>query len=254
MNSKTQVYLVGAGPGDPGLMTVKGLRCIQQADVVLYDKLANPEFLKEAPESAELVYVGKTKGNHPLPQDDINKLIVEKAQPGKVVVRLKGGDPYVFGRGGEEAQYLEKIGVPFEVVPGVTAGFAAAAYSGIPVTHRDCTTSVTLVTGHSKSGDKEQPTINWNCLAPGDGTLVFYMGLSNLDTICRELIAHGRPAETPLGIISCATTAQQMTVISTLENAPQQVSEMAIPTPAVIIVGKVVALRDKLRWFDKDSA
>ncbi len=250
MKRETQVYLVGAGPGDPGLITVKGLRCLQQADVVLYDKLVNPEFLKEVPNGAELIYVGKVKGHHLLPQEEINKLLVEKAQPGRVVVRLKGGDPFVFGRGGEEAQYLEEIGVPFEVVPGVTAGFAAAAYSGIPVTHRDCTTSVTLVTGHTKMDNNEQPKVNWQCLAPGDGTLVFYMGLGNLDTICRELIAHGRPINTPVGIISCATTSRQMTVVSTLENALQKIQGMEIPTPAVIIVGEVVSLRDKLRWFD----
>ncbi|MDH3998501.1 MAG: uroporphyrinogen-III C-methyltransferase, partial [Desulfuromonadales bacterium] len=176
MNTKTQVYLVGAGPGDVGLMTVKGLQCLQRADVVLYDKLVNPELLEQAPEGAELIYVGKMKGNHLRPQPEINQLLAEKAAPGRVVVRLKGGDPYVFGRGGEEAQHLEASGVPFEVVPGVTAGFAAAAYAGIPVTHRDCTTSVTLVTGHAKGDATDQPKVNWQCLAPGDGTLVFYMG------------------------------------------------------------------------------
>lgn len=250
MKKDTQVYLVGAGPGDAGLMTVKGLWCLQKADVVLYDKLVSKELLKEAPEGAELIYVGKQKGNHLLPQEQINSLLAEKACFGRVVVRLKGGDPYVFGRGGEEAEYLQSQSVPFEVVPGVTAGFAAAAYAGIPVTHRDCTTSVTLVTGHAKGENTDQPKVSWASLAPGDGTLVFYMGLSNLDTICNELIAHGRPGETPLAIISRATTAEQFTLTTTLVDAPRKVAEVNMPTPAVIIVGEVVAMRDQLRWFD----
>lgn len=250
MEKETQVYLVGAGPGDTGLITVKGLKCLQKADVVLYDKLVNCELLEEAPEGAECIYVGKQKGNHLLPQEQINRLLAEKASEGKVVVRLKGGDPYVFGRGGEEAEYLQSQSITFEVVPGVTAGFAAAAYAGIPVTHRDCTTSVTLVTGHAKGQDFEQPKVDWSLLAPGDGTLVFYMGLSNLDTICGELIAHGRSGETPVAIVSCATTEQQQTIVATLANAPQKIIEHEISTPAVIIVGEVVALRDKLRWFD----
>jgi uroporphyrinogen III methyltransferase/synthase len=251
MNKEVQVYLVGAGPGDIGLMTVKGLKCLQNANVVLYDKLVNTELLEEAPEGAELIYVGKQKGNHLLPQDQINALLVEKACPDQVVVRLKGGDPYVFGRGGEEAEHLQSQSIPFEVVPGVTAGFAAAAYAGIPVTHRDCTTSVTLVTGHAKGGDNDQPKVNWPSLAPGDGTLVFYMGLSNLDTICRELIAHGRPGVTPVAIISRATTAEQFTLTTTLDDASQKAAEVDVPTPAVIIVGEVVTMRDQLRWFDK---
>lgn len=254
MKKETQVYLVGAGPGDTGLITVKGLKCLQKADVVLYDKLVNRELLDEAPKGAEFIYVGKQKGNHLLPQDQINQLLAEKAMVGKVVVRLKGGDPYVFGRGGEEAEYLQSQSIPFEVVPGVTAGFAAAAYAGIPVTHRDCTTSVTLVTGHAKGGHPEQPKVNWSSLAPGDGTLVFYMGLSNLDTICRELIAYGRPGETPLAIISQATTVDQLEVTTTLADASMKVSEIDVPTPAVIIVGEVVAMRDQLRWFDTSQA
>lgn len=253
MVKEIQVYLVGAGPGDVGLMTVKGLRCLKKADVVLYDKLVNKELLQEAPEGAELIYVGKQKGDHILPQDQINKLIVEKACPGQVVVRLKGGDPFVFGRGGEEAEYLQSQSIPFEVVPGVTAGFAAAAYAGIPVTHRDCTTSVTLVTGHAKGESTDQPKVNWPSLAPGDGTLVFYMGLSNLDTICKELIAHGRSRDTPVAIISRATTPDQFTLTTVLDDAPRKVAEVNVPTPAVIIVGEVVAMRDKLRWFDMDQ-
>jgi uroporphyrin-III C-methyltransferase len=252
VDNKTQVYLVGAGPGDTGLITVKGLRCLQQADVVLYDKLANPQFLEEAPDGAELIYVGKVKGHHLLPQEQINELLEEKAQPGLVVVRLKGGDPYIFGRGGEEAQHLEQAGIPFEVVPGITAGFAAAAYAGIPVTHRDCTTSVSLITGHAKPGNNGQSEINWKALASGNGTLVFYMGLGNIATICQELISNGRAACTPVAIISCATTEQQQTFTTTLGEAPQQAEQNKIPTPSVIVVGEVVALRDQLRWFDSE--
>jgi uroporphyrin-III C-methyltransferase len=246
---KTQVYLVGAGPGDAGLITVKGLRCLQQADVVLYDKLANPQFLQEAPEGAELIYVGKDKGHHILPQEQINRLLEEKARPGRIVVRLKGGDPFIFGRGGEEAQHLERAGIPFEVVPGITAGFAAAAYAGIPVTHRDCTTSVSLITGHSKPG-RQEPDLNWQALASGNGTLLFYMGLSNLAMICERLMTHGRAAETPVAIICHATTARQKTLVTTLAEASRQVAEHNIAPPAVIVVGKVVSLRDQLRWFD----
>jgi len=246
---KTQVYLVGAGPGDAGLITVKGLRCLRQADVVLYDKLANPQFLQEAPEGAELIYVGKDKGHHILPQQQINRLLEEKARPGRIVVRLKGGDPFIFGRGGEEAQHLERVGIPFEVVPGVTAGFAAAAYAGIPVTHRDCTTSVSLITGHSKPG-RQEPDLNWPALAAGNGTLLFYMGLSNLAMICARLMTHGRAADTPVAIISHATTAQQTTLVTTLGEASRQAAEHHIAPPAVIVVGEVVALRDQLRWFD----
>jgi uroporphyrin-III C-methyltransferase len=252
VNHKTQVYLVGAGPGDTGLITVKGLRCLQQADVVLYDKLANPKFLEEAPDGAELIYVGKVKGNHLLPQEQINELLEEKAQPGRIVVRLKGGDPYIFGRGGEEAQHLGKVGVPFEVVPGITAGFAAATYAGIPVTHRDCTTSVSLITGHAKPGNEEQSDVDWKALASGNGTLVFYMGLSNIATICQELIRNGRAASTPVAIVSCATTERQQTFTTTLGEAPQKAEKNKIPTPSVIVVGEVVSLREQLRWFDSD--
>jgi len=246
---KTQVYLVGAGPGDTGLITVKGLRCLQQADVVLYDKLANPQLLQEAPEDAELIYVGKDKGHHILPQEQINRLLEEKARPGRIVVRLKGGDPFIFGRGGEEAQHLERAGIPYEVVPGITAGFAAAAYAGIPVTHRDCTTSVSLITGHPKPG-RQEPDLNWQALASGNGTLLFYMGLSNLAKICAQLKTHGRAVDTPVAIICHATTARQKTLVTTLGEASRQAAEHNIAPPAVIVVGEVVALRDQLRWFD----
>lgn len=250
MENKTQVYLVGAGPGDTGLMTVKGMRCLQQADVVLYDKLSNPAFLAEVSPEAELIYVGKVKGNHSLPQEQINDLLVEKARPGRTVVRLKGGDPYIFGRGGEEAQRLADANVPFEVIPGITSAFAASAYAGIPMTHRDFTTSVSLITGHVNVRKDEASDIDWQALASGHGTLAFYMGLGNIGTICRQLIAHGRADSTPVAVISRATTADQQTLTATLSDAAQKVEEHNIPTPALIIVGEVVSLRNELRWFD----
>jgi len=250
VNNKSKVYLVGAGPGDTGLITVKGLRCLQQADVVLYDKLSNPAFLQEAPDHAQLIYVGKMQGTHAIPQDKINQLLVEKAQAGNTVVRLKGGDPYIFGRGGEEAQLLAEAGVPFEVVPGITSGFAAAAYAGIPLTHRDFTTSVSLITGHGSANKNNNSHIDWHALSSGNTTLVFYMGLSNISTICQNLIANGRPEDTPVAIISQATTARQRTLVATLGDAPQQVASKKIATPALIIVGQVVNLRKQLSWFD----
>ena len=243
------VYLIGAGPGDPGLITVKGLECLRRADVVVYDYLANPVFLDEAPPDAERIYVGKKKGCHHQPQDRINELLEEKAREGKVVARLKGGDPYVFGRGGEEAIHLHHAGIPFEVVPGVTAGFAAAAYAGIPLTHRDYTTSLGLVTGHEDPA-KKMSTLDWEKLATGVGTLVFYMGMANLPLIAEKLIAHGRPAATPVAVIRWATTPRQQTLVATLGDVVAKVSESGIKPPAVIVVGDVVELREELRWFD----
>ncbi len=243
------VYLVGAGPGDPGLITVKGAQCLRRADVVVYDYLANPELLEQAPEGAELIYVGKRKGLHHLPQDQINELLVEKAQQGKVVVRLKGGDPYVFGRGGEEALQLRRAGIAFEVVPGITAAFAAAAYAGIPLTHRDFTTSLALVTGH-EDPSKKMSSLDWEKLATGVGTLVFYMGMANLELITEQLMRHGRPPSTPVAIIRWATKPVQETLMATLGNLVDKVRESGFKPPAVIVVGEVVALREQLRWFD----
>jgi uroporphyrinogen III methyltransferase/synthase len=243
------VYLVGAGPGDPGLITVKGLACLRRADVVVYDYLANPVFLENAPAAAERIYVGKRKGCHHTPQDEINALLAEKARQGKTVVRLKGGDPYVFGRGGEEARHLAREGVPFEVVPGVTAGFAAAVYAGIPLTHRDFTTSLGLVTGHEDPA-KKMSTLDWEKLATGVGTLIFYMGMANLPLIAEKLVAHGRPASTPVAVIRWATTPRQQTLTATLGDVVEKVRESGIKPPAVILVGEVVGLREELRWFD----
>ena len=242
------VYLIGAGPGDPGLITVRGLECLRRAEVVIYDYLANPDFLREAP-NAEHLYVGKTRGCHHTPQERINALLAERAGQGKIVVRLKGGDPYVFGRGGEEAQFLARAGIPFEVVPGVTAGFAAAVYAGIPLTHRDFTTSLGLVTGHENPA-KRVSSLDWEKLATGVGTLVFYMGIANLPLIAERLMAHGRPPQTPVALVRWATTPRQQTLVATLETVVEQVRETGFKPPAVIIVGEVVGLREELRWFD----
>ncbi len=244
------VYLIGAGPGDPGLITVKGRDCLRRADVVVYDYLANPAFLRELPEHAERIYVGKKAGNHHRPQEKINELLIAEAREGKVVVRLKGGDPYIFGRGGEEALCLQQAGIPFEVVPGVTSGFAAGAYAGIPLTHRDYTTSLGLVTGH-ENPEKKMSSLDWEKLATGLGTLVFYMGMANLALISKQLIAHGRPASTPVAVIRWATTPRQQTLVATLGDVVEKVAEAQIKPPAIIVVGEVVSLREELRWFDK---
>ncbi|MCA1797164.1 MAG: uroporphyrinogen-III C-methyltransferase [Geobacteraceae bacterium] len=251
MNTTTRVYLVGAGPGDSGLITLKGKRCLQRAEVVLYDRLCNPALLGDVAPAAEQIYVGKNMGNHALPQEQINALLVERARAGKVVVRLKGGDPFVFGRGGEEIDTLAAAGIPYEVVPGVTAGFAAGAYAGIPLTHRDFTTSVTLVTGHVNTRKDPQRDINWAALALSDSTLVFYMGLTNIATICTRLIDHGRAADTPVAVVSNASTPKQRTLIATLADAAQEVECQAVTSPAVILIGEVVRLHERLDWFQR---
>ena len=209
------VYLVGAGPGDPGLITVRGLALLRRADVVVYDQLASPELLKEAPAGAELLYVGKKAGAHAVPQGGINELLVQRARAGLTVVRLKGGDPFVFGRGGEEAEELAAAGIPFEVVPGVTSAVAVPAYAGIPVTHRRYTTLVTFITGH-EDPTKEASTIPWAALGQNPGTLVFLMGVKNLAENCRRLVDAGRAAETPAAVIQSGTTLTQRTVVGTL--------------------------------------
>lgn len=243
------VYLVGAGPGDPGLITVKGCDCLRLADVVVYDYLANPCFLEQAPAAAERIYVGKRKGLHHYPQEKITDLLLELAAAGKTVVRLKGGDPFVFGRGGEEAQALAAAGVRFEIVPGVTSAVAAAAYAGIPMTHRDFTTTLGFVTGHEDPA-KKLSSLDWDKLATAVGTLVFYMGMANLENICQQLIAHGRSPETPVAIIRWATTPRQETLTGNLTTIVEQVRSTGFKPPALIFVGEVVELRDSLRWFD----
>jgi uroporphyrinogen III methyltransferase/synthase len=247
--SKGLVYLVGAGPGDPGLITVKGLACLQKADVVVYDRLASPALLRQAPRGCEMIDVGKSPRRHTLSQEAINALLVEKALAGKVVVRLKGGDPFLFGRGGEEAEALAEAGVPFEVVPGVTSAIAAPAYAGIPVTHRDQTSTFAVVTGH-EDPTKTDSSVDWQKLATGVGTLVCLMGIGNLPQIIAKLIEHGRYPHTPVAIVQQGTEARQKTVTGTLADIVEKAREADIRPPAVTIVGEVVALREKLRWFD----
>ncbi len=244
------VYLVGAGPGDPGLITVKGVDCISRADVVIYDYLASPALLAHANPDAEMIYVGKKGGDHTLPQAGINDLIVEKARLGRQVARLKGGDPFIFGRGGEEAEVLIQAGVPFEVVPGVTAAIGASAYAGIPLTHRDYTSDVAFVTGH-EDPTKAESSIDWKALATGIGTLVFFMGVKNLATIAANLVANGRTADTPVAVIRWGTTTRQQTVTGTLATIETDVRQAGIKAPAIIIVGQVVRLRDAMQWFEK---
>ena len=241
------VYLVGAGPGDPGLLTLRGLRCLQAAGVVVYDALVNPALLRHAPR-AEHIYVGKQAERHSLPQEEIQRILIEHARQGHQVVRLKGGDPFVFGRGGEEALALADAGIPFEIVPGVTAGIAAPAYAGIPVTQRGLATSVTFITGHF-AGDERALSIDFEHLSP-QGTLVFYMGVAALPEICKALVRHGWPGDTPCAVIEWATYARQRTVSGTLNDLPDAVNAAGIGAPSIIVVGHVAALRDRLAWFE----
>lgn len=242
-----RVYLIGAGPGDPGLLTLKGKRCLEQADVVVYDALANPRLLHYARPGAELIYAGKTAGQHTLPQEEIGRLLVAQAREGKVVARLKGGDPFIFGRGGEEAEDLAAAGIPFEVVPGVTSAVAAPAYAGIPLTHREFTSTVAFITGH-EDPTKEETGIAWDKIATGIGTLVFLMGVGQLPEIVGRLVRHGRPPSTPAAVIRWGTRADQEVVTGTLADLVEKCRGMR--PPALIVVGEVVALREKLRWFE----
>lgn len=250
MSTPGIVYLVGAGPGDPGLLTLRGRDCLNMADVVVYDYLANPELLAYAPATAERIYVGKAAGQHTLTQEQINALLVERGLAGQRVVRLKGGDPFVFGRGGEEALALHAVGIPVEVVPGVTSGIAAPAYAGIPVTHRTLTSMVTFVTGH-ENPEKDEPTIDWAALAQGSGTLVFYMGVGNLPGIVARLTQHGRCPATPVALIGQGTLPTQRVVEGTLATIVAQVENARLKPPAIIVVGDVVSLRGELQWFDR---
>ncbi|MGB9082953.1 MAG: uroporphyrinogen-III C-methyltransferase [Desulfuromonadaceae bacterium] len=244
------VYLVGAGPGDPSLITLRGVECLQRADVVVYDYLANEQLLCHAPEGAERIYAGKIGGRHNQGQDEINSLLVAKGGAGKVVVRLKGGDPFVFGRGGEECEALREAGIPFEVVPGVTAAVGAAAYSGIPLTHRDITASVAFVTGQ-EGKDKNESCIDWDRLSLGGGTVVFYMGITTLRSNMQRMLEHGRSPDTPVALVRWATTACQQVLVGTLADIADRADECGFKPPAITIVGEVVALREKLQWFDK---
>ncbi len=245
------IYLVGSGPGDPGLFTVKGVRCMEEADAVVYDRLSPRSLLAHARPDAELIYVGKKPGNPSMTQEEINDRLVELGRAGKTVVRLKGGDPYIFGRGGEEALALLDAGLPFEVVPGVTSGVAAPAYAGIPVTHRKVSTSVAFVTGH-EDPTKGYQDVDWSSLANGADTLVLYMGIGRLHEISDELIAAGKDPETPTACVRWGTLPEQQTVTGTLRDIAERVAESNLKPPAITVIGDVVSLRGAgLGWYEK---
>ena len=263
--SRGKVYLVGAGPGDPGLLTIKGLKCISKADVIIYDRLVHPAVLAHARPDVELIYVGKASSAHTMSQDEINRLLVDKARGGKTVVRLKGGDPFVFGRGAEEAEALAQQGIPFEVVPGVTSAVAVPAYAGIPATHRDFCSTLGIVTGHEAAdGEKseiqnpksetDKSRIKWDKIATGVDTLIFLMGVENLPNIVAELVKNGRDPSTPIALIRWGTRPEQETLVGTLADIVEQVRSTGFKPPAVAVVGEVVNLREKLRWFDSPRA
>ena len=245
-----KVYLIGAGPGDPGLLTLRGRDILATADVIVYDYLAADELLAHARPDAERIYVGKIAGNHALPQNAINALLVAKAKEGKNVARLKGGDPYIFGRGGEEAEALLEAGVPFEEVPGISSVIAGPAYAGIPLTHRAWASSVTIITGH-EDPTKPESAHNWQALAASASTLVFVMGMKNLPNISARLIEAGLSADTPAALITWATTARHRSHVSTLGKLPEDARTYGFSNPSLIVVGKVAALRDKLNWFEQ---
>ncbi len=249
MGTLGKVYLVGAGPGDQKLLTLRGKECLEQADVVLYDYLANPVLLDHVPAHAERIYVGRRGRGRYQDQDEVNRLIIEKAREGKVVVRLKGGDPFVFGRGGEEAEAIAAAGLPFEVVPGVTSAVAVPAYAGIPVTHRTLASTVAFVTGH-EDPTKEEAAREWPRLATANGTLVFLMGMKNLPAIVEHLVSEGKSQETPVALIRWGTRSGQRTVVGTLRDIVGKAEEAEMDPPTVIVVGDVVRLRKQLNWFE----
>ncbi|MDD6133940.1 MAG: uroporphyrinogen-III C-methyltransferase [Selenomonadaceae bacterium] len=244
------VYLVGAGPGDYRLISLKAVDCLKVADVVVYDRLADDRILQWAPDDAEYIYVGKASSNHTMKQEDINQLLVDKAKEGKCVVRLKGGDPFVFGRGGEEGGVLQENGLPFEIVPGITSAISVPAYAGIPVTHRAVATSFAVVTGH-EDPTKGKSNMRWEHLATGVDTLVFLMGVANLPHITKKLIENGRPADTPAAVIRWGTKPEQRVLMTTVGTAAEDVVKANLKPPAIFIVGDVVNLREKLQWFDE---
>ncbi|MFH2044986.1 MAG: uroporphyrinogen-III C-methyltransferase [Pseudomonadota bacterium] len=249
-NKKGKVYLVGAGPGDPGLITVKGKDCIKRADVIIYDFLASFSLLKYAKKEAEIIYAGKQGGNHSMSQENINALILQKAKEGNVVTRLKGGDPFIFGRGAEEAEVLAENNILFEIVPGVTSAIAASAYAGIPLTHRSFTSTVAFVTGH-ENPEKEKSGINWQALVKGIGTIVFFMGVKNLPNIVKSLIDNGMSSDTLIALIQWGTTPKHASVSGNLSNIVERVKAAGFKPPAIIVVGDVVKLKDTLCWYEK---
>ena len=249
MEKKGKVYLIGAGPGDPDLLGLKAKECLETADAVVYDRLADPRIIEFCRKDAEMVYVGKASANHTMRQPDINKLLVKLAAEGKTVARLKGGDPFVFGRGGEEAIELLEAGLPFEFVPGVTSAIAVAEYAGIPVTHRHVATSFAVITGH-EDPTKGESTINWKGLATAVDTLVFLMGVENIERISSQLIANGRSADCPAAVIRWGTRPEQRTLITTVGKAAADVKATGMKPPAIFLVGEVVKLREQLQWFD----
>lgn len=245
---KGEVYLVGAGPGDPELLTLKALRLMQQADVVIYDRLVSDPIMELCRRDAEKIYVGKARSNHAVPQEGINALLVKYAQEGKRVCRLKGGDPFIFGRGGEEIEELFAAGVAFQVVPGITAASGCSAYAGIPLTHRNYAQSVRFLTGHLKEGSPELP---WSELVYENQTLVLYMGLVGLEKICQKLIAHGQRPDMPVALVSKGTTPEQKVVVGTLADIASKVTEHQIQAPTLTIIGEVVKLREQLQWHER---
>ncbi|MFJ7738140.1 uroporphyrinogen-III C-methyltransferase [Lysinibacillus sp. NPDC097287] len=245
------VYIVGAGPGDVDLITVKGLRCIEAADVILYDRLINKDLLAYAKKDAKLIFCGKLPNRHAMIQENINQSLVHYAQQGLVVTRLKGGDPFVFGRGAEEAEVLAEHGIPFEIVPGITSGIAAPAYAGIPVTHRDLSSSFAIVTGHMREGKDD--SIQWESLAKGIDTIAIYMGVGNLPYIRQQLLKYGRDEQTPVALVHWGTFTKQKTITGTLANIVDVAQRENIKNPSMILVGEVVALREKIQWFEQTN-
>lgn len=245
------VYIVGAGPGDVDLITVKGLRCIETADVILYDRLINEDLLAFAKKDAKLIFCGKLPNRHAMIQENINQSLVHYAQQGLVVTRLKGGDPFVFGRGAEEAEVLAQNSIPFEIVPGITSGIAAPAYAGIPVTHRELSSSFAIVTGHMRVGKDD--SIQWESLAKGIDTIAIYMGVGNLPYIRQQLLKFGRNEQTPVALVHWGTFAKQKTVTGTLANIVDVAQRENIKNPSMILVGEVVALREKIQWFEQTN-
>lgn len=241
-----KVCLVGAGPGDPGLLTIRGLELLQKAEVVVYDRLVNPVILEKVSPEATRIFVGKLTGFHHLPQEQINHILISHARRGLLVVRLKGGDPFIFGRGGEEAEALLEAGIPFEVVPGVTSAIAVPAYAGIPLTHRKLSSSFAVITGHEAC--KMEPSVDWQQLATAVDTLVILMGLKNFPVIVNKLLAHGRSSATPVALIRWGTTELQQTVVGTLADITDKAA--LLEPPVVVVIGDVVSLREQLRWFD----